>query len=317
MNVNHHLRRTTAALAAGAAALLLAAACSGAGGDSSEPAARNNAGSEAQPPSAGQDRSAGAKGGSDTGSVGRVDPAAVTAQSDYLARSAMLALKVKSIAAAAASVRSISTAHDGVVLSESIGDGGETPVPDRGRITAMNYGQITISVPGNRLDQALAALSEVGTVIRRESTSENVREQYIDTESRVKTMRASVDRVRALMARATDIAQIVTLESELSRRQADLEALEAQLASLKDRVARAPIQVSLTTDSDVIVADDNDGFLAGLQGGWRAFTASVVVLLTALGAVLPFAVTAAVVALPVWWVVRRRRAHRSPVNAAG
>lgn len=317
MNVNHHLRRTTAALAAGAAALLLAAACSGAGSDSSEPAARNNAGSEAKPPSAGQDRSGGAKGGSDTGSVGRVDPAAVTAQSEYLARSAMLALKVKSIAAAAASVRSISTAHDGVVLSESIGDGGETPVPDRGRITAMNYGQITISVPGNRLDQALAALSEVGTVIRRESTSENVREQYIDTESRVKTMRASVDRVRALMARATDIAQIVTLESELSRRQADLEALEAQLASLKDRVARAPIQVSLTTDSDVIVADDNDGFLAGLQGGWRAFTASVVVLLTALGAVLPFAVTAAVVALPVWWVVRRRRAHRSPVSAAG
>ena len=318
MNVNRHLRRTTAALVAGAAALLLASACSGSGSDSSTGAvARDSAGSEAQPPSAGQDRSGGAKGGPDNGSFGRVDPAAVTAQSEYLARSAVLALKVKSIAAAAASVRSISTAHDGVILSESIGDGGETPVPDRGRITAMNYGQITISVPGNRLDQALAALSEVGTVIRRESTSENVREQYIDTESRVKTMRASVDRVRALMARATDIAQIVTLESELSRRQADLEALEAQLASLKDRVARAPIQVSLTTDSDVIVSDDNDGFLAGLQGGWRAFTASVVVLLTALGAVLPFAVTAAVVALPVWWVVRRRRAHRSPVNAAG
>ena len=318
MNVNRHLRRTTAALVAGAAALLLASACSGSGSDSSTGAvARDSAGSEAQPPSAGQDRSGGAKGGSDNGSFGRVDPAAVTAQSEYLARSAMLALKVKSIAAAAASVRSISAAHDGVVLSESIGDGGETPVPDRGRITAMNYGQITISVPGDRLDRALAALSEVGTVIRRESTSENVREQYIDTESRVKTMQASVDRVRALMARATDIAQIVTLESELSRRQADLEALEAQLASLKDRVARAPIQVSLTTDTDVIVVDDNDGFLAGLEGGWKAFTASVVVLLTALGAVLPFAVTAAAVALPVWWVVRRRRAHRSPVNAAG
>jgi hypothetical protein len=318
MNVNRHLRRTAAAIVAGAAALLLASACSGSSSDSSAgTVARDGAGTEAQPPSAGQDRSGGARGGSDTGSVGRVDPAAVTAQTEYLARSAMLAVKVKSIAAAAASVRSISAAHEGVVLSESIGDGGETPVPDRGRITAMNYGQITISVPGNRLDQALAALSEVGTVIRRESTSENVREQYIDTESRVKTMRASVDRVRALMARATDIAQIVTLESELSRRQADLEALEAQLASLKDRVARAPIQVSLTTDSDVIVVDDNDGFLAGLQGGWRAFTASVVVLLTGLGAVLPFAVTAAVVALPVWWVVRRRRGHRAPVNAAG
>ncbi len=125
-------------------------------------------------------------------------------------------------------------------------------------------------------------------------------------------MRASVDRVRALMARATDIAQIVTLESELSRRQADLEALESQLASLQDRVARSPIRIGLTTDTGVIADDPGTGFLAGLKGGWEAFTASVVVLLTALGAVLPFALAAAVVGLPVWWGLRRRRAPQPP-----
>jgi hypothetical protein len=322
MNVNRHLRRTTAALVAGAAALLLAASCSGSGsgsGDSAEPAARGSAGAEAQPPSAGQDRSGGAaKGGPGTGSVGRVDPAVVTAQSEYLARSAMLALKVKSISAAAASVRSISAANDGIVLSESIGaGGGVVPLQEPDRVTATTYGEITISVPSDRLDRALASIGEVGTVIRRQATADNVREEYIDTESRVETMRASVNRVRALMSRATDIAQIVTLESELSRRQADLEALESQLASLKDRVARSPIQVSLATDPAVIDRDDDTGFLAGLTSGWRAFTASVVVVLTGVGAVLPFAVAAAVVGLPLWWVVRRRRSHRPPVTAEG
>jgi hypothetical protein len=183
-------------------------------------------------------------------------------------------------------------------------------------VTATTYGEITVSVPADRLDRALADLSEIGTVIRRESTSENVQAQYVDTESRVKTMRASVDRVRALMARATDIAQIVVLESELSRRQADLESLEAQLASLKDRVARSPIRVSLTTDTGVLAEDPGTGFLAGLKGGWKAFTASVVVLLTVVGAVLPFALVAAALGLPLWLVIRRRRPRTPPTATA-
>ncbi len=329
MNANRR-RRTAAALSVGLAGLLLVAACSGSASESSAGAARDVAtGQQAQ--GGGQDSSGGsakggdAKGGSGSGSSGekatagggRVDPAAVAASSDYLARSASLALKVKGIAAAAASVRSISAANDGIVLSENIGGGGVVPLEDPNRVTATTYGEITISVPSDRLDKALASLAEVGTVIRRQSSSDNVREEYVDTESRVQTMRASVDRVRALMTKATDIAQIVTLESELSRRQADLEALEAQLSSLKDRVARAPIQVSLTTDATVIDQDDDTGFLAGLAGGWKAFTDSVVVLLTVLGAVLPFAVAAVLLGLPVWWGVRRRRGHRPPVTAEG
>ena len=314
MIANRLFRRTTAAVAAGAACLLLAAACSGgsSGDSSSGVAARDSSGGGIREP-AGDNAGGAATGKSGEGST-RVDPAVVTAQSEHMARNAMLALKVKSIGNAAAAVRSISATHDGVVLSENIGgsNGEIVPLDDPARVTATTYGEITISVPADRLDRALTDLSGVGTVLRRETNSENVHDQYVDTESRVKTMRASVDRVRALMARATDIAQIVTLEAELSRRQADLEALESQLASLQDRVARSPIRIGLTTDTGVIADDPGTGFLAGLKGGWEAFTASVVVLLTALGAVLPFALAAAVVGLPVWWGLRRRRAPQPP-----
>lgn len=329
MNANRRRHHATAALSVGLAGLLLVAACSGSGSDSSAGAGREPATGQQQP-NAGQGSPDGAGKGGDTSGGdtrsgsgakppaggGRVDPAAITASTDYLARSASLALKVKAIAAAAASVRSISAANDGIVLSENIGGGGPVPLEDPNRVTATTYGEITISVPSDRLDKTLTSLAEVGTVIRRQSSSDNVREEYVDTESRVQTMRASVDRVRALMSKATDIAQIVTLESELSRRQADLEALEAQLASLKDRVARSPIQVSLTTDATVVDQNDDTGFLAGLAGGWHAFTASVLVLLTAVGAVLPFALAAVLVGLPVWWGVRRRRAHRTHAAAS-
>ena len=116
----------------------------------------------------------------------------------------------------------------------------------------------------------------------RNASTDDVTAQYVDTESRVKTMQASVDRVRALMSQATKLGEIVALEAELSRRQADLEATQSQLAALKDSVALAPVEVRLSTDEQVLAeADDSTGFLAGLKAGWTAFTGSVTVLLTA------------------------------------
>ena len=120
-------------------------------------------------------------------------------------------------------------------------------------------------------------------------------------------MEASVNRVRALMSQATKLADIVTLEAELSRRQADLEAMQSQLAALEDATTLAPVEVRLSTDATVLEeAEDDTGFLAGLTAGWGAFTASVGVVLTVLGAMLPFAVVAAVVAVPVVLWLRRR-----------
>ena len=42
------------------------------------------------------------------------------------------------------------------------------------------------------------------------------------------------------------------------------------------------------------------GFLAGLKGGWNAFTAVFSALATAVGAMLPFLVLLAIIAVPLW-----------------
>ncbi|HSO64595.1 MAG TPA: DUF4349 domain-containing protein, partial [Ornithinibacter sp.] len=162
----------------------------------------------------------------------------------------------------------------------------------------------------------LDELATLGTVHSRNASTDDVTAQYVDVESRVETMQASVERVRALMGQATKLADIVALESELSRRQADLEATQTQLAALKDAVALSPVEVRLSTDATVLEgAQDDTGFLAGLSAGWAAFTASVGVVLTVLGALLPFAVVLALVALPVVvWL--RRRGPQAPPTAA-
>lgn len=300
-----HHRLTTLAPAALLAALALAACSSGGGSAGSasvgqQAQARDDAGSSA------------ARAGESASTAAPVSPASLEAGRDALARRASVALQVKDIGQAVARIRAVSAAAQGLVLTENIGAAGDGVVPlgDRSKVTATTYGEITVSVPSSRLDDVVGQLGDVGKVIRSQSSSENVGAQIVDTDSRRKTMQASVDRVRALMDRATDIRQVVDLESELSRRQADLEALEAQLASLKDSVAMSPVQVSLTTEPGIAKPSKADGFVAGLRSGWSAFTGSVSVLLTVVGAVLPFAALAALVGWPLWVALRRRRASR-------
>jgi hypothetical protein len=141
-----------------------------------------------------------------------------------------------------------------------------------------------------------------------------VTSQFVDTTSRVKTMRASVERVRALMSQAKDLGQVVTLEGELSQREADLESLEAQLSGLKDSVARSQLAVSLSTPGNEPVVPA--GFTGGLRSGWDAFVASASGLLTGVGAALPFILFFALLGVPLWWAWRRRRPAPSAPDAA-
>ena len=242
--------------------------------------------------------------------------------SPKLTKSASLDLQVKDIAAAAARVRSVATGLQAQVLSEQIGRGNPgDPIPLREGTESPgipgdsadlgSFGTLTLSVPADRLDSALDQLAKVGTVLRRNASSQDVTAQYVDTESRLKTMRASVDRVRALMARAKDLGQVVALESEMSRRQADLESLESQRAELKTSAERSTLAVSLSTPTKADDPVTAGGFSDGLGAGWDAFTASASGLFTAIGAVLPFAVFFAVVGAPLVWWLRRRLPNRS------
>jgi hypothetical protein len=310
--------RTAAAIGAALLATLALTACSAGSDDSSSPGVQVGS-------SGGSDgRAADSSGGQAPSSEGSPDKAAsgttsdpvtaanLAASQESLARRASIALKVKNIGQAVAKVRATTATAQGIVLSENIGTAnGDAPLAESARVTATTYGEITISVPSTELDRVISELGSVGTVIRSTSSSENVGGQIVDTASRLETMRVSVERVRAFLDDAKDLNQIVAMEAELTRRQSDLEALEAQLASLKGSVARSPIQISLTTEPGAIVEEpDQAGFLVGLKGGWDAFTGSASVLLTVVGALLPFLALFALLALPVWWYLRRRR----PVN---
>ncbi|MBR7742444.1 DUF4349 domain-containing protein [Phycicoccus sp. BSK3Z-2] len=307
MNTSHHPSRPRVLVAAAAIALLGLTACSS-GNDAMSGADGGSAGSAGAEESA--DDLAADEPSADRATAaapGEVAPAVVERR---LARRADISLAVDDVARAASRLRAVASAADGLVTNEEVSS---DPVDPASTTRPTGWGTVTISVPADRLDATLDEVAGVGTVLSRSTSTDDVTAQYVDTESRVASMQESVSRVRGLLADASDLSDVVQLEAELSRRQADLEAYQSTLAALRDRVTLAPITVQLTTDADVLPQEeDPTGFLAGLASGWSAFTTSVTLLLTLAGALLPFAVAAALVLVPagLWW----RRRH--PVPAA-
>lgn len=115
------------------------------------------------------------------------------------------------------------------------------------------------------------------------------------------------------MSRATTVGDVVAIESELTTRESDLEALQAQSRALHAQVALATIVVQLRLPpaaAPPVVRPG--GFLAGLRTGWHALAVAVRTGLGALGLLLPFAGAAVVIGLLVLAVRRMVAAHPLP-----
>lgn len=231
------------------------------------------------------------------------------ANQQMLVRTAAISLTVTDIDKAATALRQVASSHGGVIADESL---------ERGDGRGVAFANVTLRVPADRLDSALDAIAGIGTVHDRSTSSEDVKAQYVDVEARAASLRRSVERLRTLIDKATSVTDIAAIEGELSRREADLEAMEAQLKSLKESVALSTITVSMSTQPEVF-EDSSGGFMGGLKAGWRAFLTAIGYALTALGAMLPFLVAAAIVITPfvLWLRHRLRRAGGPGSPAAG
>jgi hypothetical protein len=188
----------------------------------------------------------------------------------------------------------------------------ETTTDDDGKPA---YTRMVLRIPTDSFREAMDALKETAELESASSGEDDVTAKVIDTRTRLAAQRRSIARITVLFDRAESIRDIMRIESELSRRQAALESLERQAAFLRTQTAMSTITVSIdeTPSKPAPQKDDSDeaGFLTGLSAGWGALTAVAVALLTAFGALLPWAVALGLVGIPALLIWRRRR-PRSP-----
>lgn len=232
------------------------------------------------------------------GSVSTLLPAALADRS--IISRASLTVRVKDVKAAARDAATRAASAGGIVAGEQTE--AKPDHPESGNAV------LTLRVPGNQLEKVLGQLADLGDLVAQDQSAEDVTSQVVDVAARLKSQQASVNRIRLLLARATTIGEIVSIESELSQREAAVESLAAQSKALADQTSLATVTATFVgTGSDVVPPVESTGFVGGLKSGWNAFAASASWLLTALGALLPFAALALLLAIPLRLIVRRRQ----------
>ncbi|MEV7560195.1 DUF4349 domain-containing protein, partial [Streptomyces sp. NPDC089795] len=216
-------------------------------------------------------------------------------------RTATLGIETADVQKTLAAARTAADDAGGYVGNESTKRG------EDGRMTST----VTLRVPGERYDAVLGAMEGSGKLLHRKVDAQDVTEKVADIGSRVASQQASVARVREMMGKASALSEVVMLESELSRRQSDLESLLAQQTALKDQTSLGTITLEVSEPPAKPEAAKKEKkkeptFLGALGGGWDVFTKVVRYLTVAVGAVLPFVLTA-VVGLLLFRAYRRWR----------
>ena len=209
-------------------------------------------------------------------------------------------IRVDDVGAALPDLLDAATSAGGYVAGEDTTSDPDDPSKTRSTVV--------LRVPTASLQKVVDEVSSLGDVLRSQQDVQDVTEQVVDVESRVKSARASVSRIRILLDQANTLGEVVRIESQLAQREADLESLLATQRSLADQTALATLTVTaLGPEAFAPPAEDQDGFVGGLERGWNAFVDVLVVALTLIGLLLPFAVAAALILVPAWWAWRRRQ----------
>lgn len=230
---------------------------------------------------------------------------------------ATMTVRTKDVASATANAETLAASNGGFVGGENSQSG---TVPD---VQGLTQSTVTLRVPSTAFDKVIGQLGTGGTVQDETRTASDVTSQVVDTSTRISAQQASIARITDLMKNAANLSDVVSLEGELSRREADLESMQAQLATLNDQVSLSTITVTFLVPqapaAAPAVAKHRNALQRGLHDGWQAFMGTLKVVLVIVGVLLPFAVLVAV----LWWPVRRlvqvamRLRARSAGQAAG
>lgn len=78
------------------------------------------------------------------------------------------------------------------------------------------YAYIVARIPKDRLDEFVDIVNDNGNVVNESSSSENVTLEYVDTQSRKKSLEIEQERLFSLLEKTETLDDIVTLESRLS-----------------------------------------------------------------------------------------------------
>jgi hypothetical protein len=183
--------------------------------------------------------------------------------------------------------------------------------------------RMTIRIPTERFDEAMAQLRDLALKVNHESAnSEDVTDQYVDLESRLRHLEAKEAQLLEFLGSAEDTEAALAVYEHLAQTQGEIEQVKGRMEYLRNLSAMATISVDLyPEEAEPPVVEE--GWKPGrtLRDAARALVSTLegvgnVIIWFAIYLLPVLLVIAIPVALVVWAVRRRRRRRKAAQEQA-
>jgi hypothetical protein len=165
---------------------------------------------------------------------------------------------------------------------------------------------LVIRVPSSSYDTLVALIEQTGEKTDTKSVNvQDITEEYIDVEARLKTKKELEARYREILKQAHTVADILSVESNLNNVRAEIESMEGRLKYLMSQVSYSTLHLNfyqkISTDYGF------GGKLAdGLANGWTNFLAFFI----GLANIWPFLI---VLGGAGWFFIRWRKRKKAVI----
>lgn len=158
-----------------------------------------------------------------------------TEQKAMIIRTANMELEVNSLDKSILEVKQLIEKHQAQVTNENSSNW-----------SGRKENSLSIRIPAAHLDAFIADLEGLGYFSRSKNISQqDVTEEYIDNEARLKNQRQLEERFRELLKQAKNIEEILKVEQELNRIRQDIDSREGRSQYLRDQVAKSTVYLRL------------------------------------------------------------------------
>jgi Domain of unknown function (DUF4349) len=156
--------------------------------------------------------------------------------------------------------RTIALGAGGFVVSSSA---------SQGEGQRLVSGTLVIRVPERAYARVLEQLSDLGLVEAREEAGQDVSQELVDLEARIRHLEAVETQLLGFLEQADTVADALTVQSELNRVQGELEQARGRLVYLDDQVAFATISLEVRERQAEVVGGGGGGPW-GIVDAWGA-----------------------------------------------
>ncbi|MFA5786002.1 MAG: DUF4349 domain-containing protein [Actinomycetota bacterium] len=169
----------------------------------------------------------------------------------------------------------------------------------------MAVGTLTIRVPVKEFEGALRDLAGLGTVTNRTVRSEDVSQEYVDLQSRLRHWRVQETFYLGLMDRARSVSEAIQIQNALQNVQAQIEQIQGRLNFLQARTDYSTLVVTIAEKGTS--KPKPSGEPSDLSRAWNRAVDGMATVAGGMLIVAAWVVPFVALALVVWGLVRLAR----------